>query len=97
MREALAASGFVPEILREGSITFRYPTSEEVLEHLLKSGAGTAFYEAIDPSRQHALRREFLRLLSERNAGRPVFEVVHDYVAATARLLATGHCLAQAD
>ena len=97
MREALAASGFVPEMLREGSITFRYPTSEEVLEHLLKSGAGTAFYEAIDPSRQHALRREFLRLLSERNAGRPVFEVVHDYVAATARLLPTGHCLAQAD
>ncbi len=85
VRRELKAAGLEPVETWEGSVVFRYPDARGVLEHLLKSGAGTAFHEAIDPSRRDDLTREFLRRLAERNAGRRGFEVVHDYVAAIAR------------
>ncbi len=85
LRRELAAAGFAPEEIREGAIVFRYGSAPEVLEHLLKSGAGTAFYEAIDPSRRDGLTREFLARLVEKNGGRPSYEVVHDYIACIAR------------
>jgi MoaA/NifB/PqqE/SkfB family radical SAM enzyme/protein-L-isoaspartate O-methyltransferase len=80
----LVAGGFAVEELREGVAVFRYDLPEEVLEHLLKSGAGTAFYDAIDPSRREALAREFLRLIAERQRGSRGYEVAHEYVAAIA-------------
>ncbi|MBM3788757.1 MAG: methyltransferase domain-containing protein, partial [Acidobacteria bacterium] len=86
VRAHLAAAGFEPRRLWEGAVTFRYPTAEGVLEHLLKSGAGTAFYEALDPRRRDDLTREFLEMLGAGNAGRGDFEVTHDYIACVAFL-----------
>jgi MoaA/NifB/PqqE/SkfB family radical SAM enzyme/protein-L-isoaspartate O-methyltransferase len=85
LRRELAAAGLEPEELHEGTVVFRYDSAAEVLEHLLKSGAGTAFYEAIDPARRDRLTREFMEQLAARQAGRLPFEVVHDYLACIAR------------
>jgi hypothetical protein len=68
----------------EGSAVFRYSTAGEVLDHLLKSGAGTVFYDAIDRSVRDGLTREFLELLQERKGKRKTFQVRHDYVACIA-------------
>jgi len=68
----------------EGSAVFRYGTAGEVLDHLLKSGAGTVFYDAIDRSARDELTREFLELLQERKGKRKTFQVRHDYVACIA-------------
>jgi SAM-dependent methyltransferase len=68
----------------EGAITFRCPTPAAVLEHLLKSGAGTAYYDALDPARRPALERRFLEELGARHGVREI-PVVHDYVACIAR------------
>jgi len=83
----VAAAGFEIETLLEDEIVFRYPTARQVFEHLLKSGAGTAFYEAVDPARRDALSRQFLDRMIERNGPRPDFEVRHDYLACVARRL----------
>ena len=77
--------GFEIDDLWEGAVVFRYDCPEDVLEHLLKSGAGTAFYDAIDPDRREPLRNEFFRLLAERNHGAGTYEVAHDFVACVAR------------
>jgi SAM-dependent methyltransferase len=71
--------------LWEGSAVFRYGTAGEVLDHLLKSGAGTVFYDAIDRSVRDGLTREFLAILQERNGSRKTFQVRHDYVACIAQ------------
>ena len=84
LRRELAAAGLQPEEMHEGTVVFRYDTAAEVLKHLLKSGAGTAFYEAIDPARRDGLTREFLEQLTARQAGGLPFEVLHDYVACIA-------------
>lgn len=85
IRSEMAAAQLEVEGLWEGAITFRYHTAQDVLDHLLKSGAGTAFYDALDPARRDALTEEFLSLLAARKQGRGPFEVVHDYVACVAR------------
>lgn len=81
----LAEAGLADAEVWHGAVTFRYDSPEAVLDHLLKSGAGTAFYDAIDPERRNALTAEFLRLLAERNESPTGFAVTHDYVAAIAR------------
>ncbi len=80
-REELQAAGLVPQEIWEGAITFRYDSPGAVLEHLLKSGAGTAFHDALDPARRDALERRFLEALS----GRTSYPVTHDYVSCIAR------------
>jgi hypothetical protein len=69
----------------EGSAVFRFSTAGEVLDHLLKSGAGTVFYDAIDRSARDELTREFLEHLQERKGKRKTFQVRHDYVACIAK------------
>ena len=69
----------------KGSVRFRCAMAGEVLDHLLKSGAGTVFYDAIDPSVRDGLTREFLELLQKRNGRRKTFVVRHDYVACIAK------------
>lgn len=71
------------EHVKEGVITFRYDSAEEVMNHLLKSGAGTAFHEALDPGRRDGLRDEFLQLLASRHPD-GVFTVTHEYLACIA-------------
>jgi trans-aconitate 2-methyltransferase len=83
--EELRTAGLELVEVWEGSCTFRYPTAEQVLEHLLKSGAGTVFYDAVDRSRRDELTREFLNLLREQRDSEDGFVVSHDYVACMAR------------
>ena len=68
----------------EDRIVFRYASAEQVLEHLLKSGAGTAFYDAIDPACRPALTERFLQMLGARHEPGTDFEVCHEYVACVA-------------
>ena len=84
-RAEVEAAGFKIEHLREDKIVFHYASPCAVLDHLLKSGAGTAFYDAINPRKRAELTRRFLALLAERNIAKKGFEVVHDYVACIAR------------
>ncbi|MCL5098200.1 MAG: methyltransferase domain-containing protein, partial [Candidatus Omnitrophica bacterium] len=86
VRSRVEAAGFKIERLWDGQVIFRVDSAESVLEHLLKSGAGTAFYEAIDPRRRNSLSRRFLGKLAERHPGKNArYDVVHDYVACVAR------------
>jgi MoaA/NifB/PqqE/SkfB family radical SAM enzyme/ubiquinone/menaquinone biosynthesis C-methylase UbiE len=85
VREEMKAAQLTTEDLREGSVVFRYDTAEQVMEHLLKSGAGTAFYEAVDPAKREPMQRRFIELLAERHGRKEGFEVIHDYVACIAR------------
>ncbi len=81
----LLSAGFEILHLWDGKIVFRYDTPEEVLEHLLKSGAGTAFYDAIDPKRREQLKTEFIETIAR---GKPPggHDVIHDYICCIARL-----------
>ena len=81
----LGRAGLAVEELWDGAAVFHYASPQEVLEHLLKSGAGTAFYDAIDPARRAALTNEFLDALATRRPGTDDYPVCHDYVACIAR------------
>lgn len=83
-RSLLEAAGLEPLGLWEGAIAFRCASPAAVLEHLLKSGAGTAYYDALDPARRPALERRFLEELAARH-GRREIPVVHDFVGCIAR------------
>lgn len=80
----MESAGLTTERLWEGSAVFTYETAQQVLDHLLKSGAGTAFYEALDPGKRPALTREFLKLLEARHRTPGPYTVSHDYVACIA-------------
>jgi MoaA/NifB/PqqE/SkfB family radical SAM enzyme/protein-L-isoaspartate O-methyltransferase len=84
VRALLQGAGFEIRALWQDSIVFRYGSPEQVLEHLLKSGAGTAFYDAIDSVRRPALTERFLRMISSRHTPGTDFEVRHEYVACVA-------------
>jgi hypothetical protein len=84
VQEALASAGLGIKRLWEGEVVFRYDTPREVLEHLLKSGAGTAYYEALDPSCRKALENEFLKRFEARKRPAGNYEVVHEYISCIA-------------
>ncbi|HOY57900.1 MAG TPA: methyltransferase domain-containing protein [Verrucomicrobiota bacterium] len=84
VRTLVSAAGFGVQTVSEGEVVFRYPTARQVLDHLLKSGAGTAFYDAIDPDRREALTERFLENLTRRQTPGTGFEVRHEYVACVA-------------
>lgn len=81
LREQLRAAGLTPTQIWSGRVTFRYRTAREVLDHLLKSGAGTVFHDAIDRRYRDELMGEFTTELGQKRS----YEVVHDYVACIAR------------
>lgn len=85
VKKELEQAGLETEQLWEGNIVFRYSTPEEVLEHLLKSGAGTAYYEAVDPKRRKTLEERFLKKLSEKERPTEAYDVIHDYISCIAR------------
>jgi hypothetical protein len=82
---AVEAAGLNVQELWEDQIVFGYGTAAEVLNHLLQSGAGTAFYDAIDPARRAPLTQRFLERLARRNQPHAGFRVGHEYVACVAR------------
>ncbi len=83
-QQELENAGFTVRDIYEGKITFCYDSAEEVLEHLLKSGAGTIFYDAIVPSKRKAIEKKFIELLKEGHKTSISYEVIHDYIACTA-------------
>ena len=85
VRGELALAGLEAEDLREGEIVFRYGSAEEVLEHLKKSGAGTAYWEALRPEVRDTLEERFIAQLIERQGEKKGFEVTHDYISCIAR------------
>ena len=85
VRGQLKTAKLEPVEVWEGSCAFNYQTAEQVMEHLLKSGAGTVFYDAVDPTRRDVLTQEFLELLRKQQDSRDGFVVRHDYVACIAR------------
>ncbi len=88
--QQLLSAEFEVMHLWDGQIVFRYDTPEEVLEHLLKSGAGTAYYDAVDPKRRDHLEGEFLGAIAHRKGLRSKYEVVHDYICCIATKRAPG-------
>jgi protein-L-isoaspartate O-methyltransferase len=86
VRALLQDAGFEIRALWQDSIVFRYGSAEQVLEHLLKSGAGTAFHDAIDPVHRPALTKRFLQEIALRHAPGTDFEVRHEYVACVANI-----------
>jgi SAM-dependent methyltransferase len=84
LRDLLVASGLTCDGAWQGHVTFTYRTSREVLEHLLKSGAGTVFYDALDAARRDELTRWFLERLDQLTPPGQPFDVVHQYVACIA-------------
>lgn len=85
LRDAVEQAGLQVMESWEGSAVFRYRTAREVLDHLLESGAGTVFYDAIDARVRDRLTGEFLSILCRRNGRRKTFEVKHDFLACIAR------------
>jgi MoaA/NifB/PqqE/SkfB family radical SAM enzyme/SAM-dependent methyltransferase len=83
-RRELSTAGLQVVEAWDGAAVFHYPDARGVLEHLLKSGAGTAYHEALDPARRPALEAEFLRRLAARHPSGPI-AVVHDCVSVIAR------------
>ena len=86
VRALLEAAGMSVRWLREGSITFTYPAADQVLEHLIKSGAGTAFHDAVARSKRKALMRGFVENLRRRHPGATRFQVTHDFIAGLAEV-----------
>ena len=85
LREAVEQAGFQVSALWEGSAVFRYGAAREVLDHLLESGAGTVFYDAIGGKARERLTGEFLSILARQNGRRKTFDVRHEYLACIAR------------
>jgi MoaA/NifB/PqqE/SkfB family radical SAM enzyme/SAM-dependent methyltransferase len=80
--QQVGAAGLRLEAAWEGKISFPCGMPEGIVEHLLKSGAGTAYHDAVVPARRGQLMAEFVRRLRE--AGGP-YDVVHEYVSCIAR------------
>jgi MoaA/NifB/PqqE/SkfB family radical SAM enzyme/SAM-dependent methyltransferase len=85
LREEMEQAGLEVIDGWEGSAVFLYRSAREVLDHLLESGAGTVFYDAIDAKARDRLTGEFLSILGRRNGRRKTFEVKHDFLACIAR------------
>ena len=83
LQNDIKTSGLTVEHIWDGKVVFRYNSAREVLDHLLKSGAGTAFYDAIDPSRRSEIEERFLKILSDRHRSGK-YEVIHDYISCIA-------------
>jgi SAM-dependent methyltransferase len=84
LRGVVEGAGLAVEEAWEGAIVFGLPGAGAALEHLLKSGAGTAFHDALDPSHRDRLTRSFVEELAARHRGGRV-EVRHDFVGCIAR------------
>ena len=83
--DGLHACGLSPEAMWEGSVVFPCDSPRQVLDHLLKSGAGTVFYDALDPAKRPALEQAFMAELASRHACDQTFPVTHEFIACVAR------------
>jgi MoaA/NifB/PqqE/SkfB family radical SAM enzyme/ubiquinone/menaquinone biosynthesis C-methylase UbiE len=82
--QQLVSAGFKVVDIWDGEVVFHYNTAQQVLEHLLKSGAGTAYYDAVDPERRMQLERQFLETIARNRKTGTKYEVIHDYICCFA-------------
>ena len=83
LRQRLKTAGLSVMDLWPGQITFHCPSPRAAIDHLLGSGAGTAYYEAVDPARRPALTARYEQALAHRHSAGPV-DVTHDYLGCIA-------------
>ena len=83
--DKLVSAQFEIEHLVDGKVVFSYDSPDDVRDHLLKSGAGTVYYEALAPGKRKYFEAEFIKNLTERHKTFKKFEVVHDYISCVAR------------
>ena len=88
-------AGLAVEEAWEGAIVFRLAGAGAALEHLLKSGAGTAFHDALDPAQRDRLTRAFIQELAARHPEGWI-EVRHDFVGCIARRAGSGSEITEA-
>ena len=79
LEELFRSSGLEIHDFIEDQIVFPCRTPQDVLDHLLKSGAGTAYFNAIDPEKRDVLTDQFLACLGEGKETRKGYEVIHEY------------------
>lgn len=85
VRRQLATAGLETKELREDEVVFRYETARGALEHLKKSGAGTAYYDAVDPGRRDSIEALFVKKLIERQGAKKGYDVIHNYILCIAQ------------
>jgi MoaA/NifB/PqqE/SkfB family radical SAM enzyme/ubiquinone/menaquinone biosynthesis C-methylase UbiE len=83
-KQQLISSGLKVVDIWDGKIVFSYDTAQQVLEHLLKSGAGTAYYDAVDPERREQLEKQFIETITQKIKDKSKYEVIHDYICCIA-------------
>jgi SAM-dependent methyltransferase len=82
--QQLISTGFRVVDIWDGEVTFRYDTAQQVLEHLLKSGAGTAYYDAFDPLKRNEMERQFIDAIAQRINPGEKYKVIHDFICCIA-------------
>jgi MoaA/NifB/PqqE/SkfB family radical SAM enzyme/ubiquinone/menaquinone biosynthesis C-methylase UbiE len=82
--QQLLSAGFKILDLWDGEVVFRYNTAQQVLEHLLKSGAGTAYYDAVDSERREHLEQQFIETITRNTKAGKKYKVIHDYICCVA-------------
>jgi len=83
-RRRLEKAGLEIEDLWEDALTFHCASARAAFDHLMESGAGTAYYEAVRPELRDELSGRFVEELARRHPDGPI-DVVHDYVGCVAR------------
>lgn len=81
LEELFRSSGLETRSFMEDQIVFPCQTPQDVLGYLLKSGAGTAYFNAVDPERRDVLTDQFLAYLEEGKEAGEGYEVIHEYVS----------------
>lgn len=81
----LKENSFIPERIIGGRIVFPCASPEDVLAHLLRSGAGTAFYDALDPAFRQDMEEAFKEEL-KRRVRSGSYNVSHAYIMCIARM-----------
>lgn len=84
VRMALNKYGFEPRYLHSGTFTVVCRDGREVLDHVMKSGAGSTFYHAIRPSERQGLIDKFITRIEAHYATSNGIPIMHRYAMGTA-------------
>lgn len=84
VRVALTENGFEPRYLRSGTFTVVCRDGREVLDHVMKSGAGSTFYHAIRPSDRQRLIEQFIKRIEAHYGTSNGIPILHRYAVGTA-------------
>ena len=82
----LEEAGFEVEWIRQASFDFCCDTGQEVLDHVMKSGAGTTFYYSLRPDVREQMADRFIAKIESRYRDADRIRIGHDYVDVIARL-----------